>query len=159
MMTTVEFDIVECDFCDHNHLLAIGYLLNAYISDDMGGGTSLTELQQLRVVNRLDNHPMAVVLLALSDRQPIGMLIGFENFSTFTVKPMINIHDLIVLPAFRKRGAGRLLMEKVIDIARQRGCSRVTLEVRHDNVSAQSLYGGLGFQEADPPMLYWRKNL
>jgi ribosomal protein S18 acetylase RimI-like enzyme len=158
-MTTVEMKIVECDFYDHSHLSAIGDLLNAYIVDEMGGGIPLTDLQQLRVVNRLDNHPMALVLLAFSGSQPIGMLIGFENLSTFTAKPMINIHDLIVLPAFRRRGAGRMLMEKTIDLAHQRGCSRVTLEVRQDNVSAQSLYNGLGFQEANPPMLYWRKNL
>lgn len=158
-MTTPDLDIIECDFCNQQHLLAVCTLLNAYIADEMGGGVPLNAVQQLHVINRLDNHPTALVLLAFSDHQPVGMLIGFENVATFTAKPMINIHDLMVLPAFRRRGIGGMLMDKVIDLARQRGCSRVTLEVRQDNLPAQSLYHRLGFQDADPPMFYWRKNL
>jgi len=159
MMTTVELDIVACDFCEPSHLTAIGGLLNAYIADQMGGGLPLTPLQQLRLVDGLNNHPTAIVLLATLDKEPVGMVVAFENFSTFTVKPMINIHDLIVYPQYRGLGIGRKLMDAVIEKAKQKECSRVTLEVRHDNIKAQTLYVSLDFQEADPPMYYWRKNL
>ncbi|GAB6013022.1 GNAT family N-acetyltransferase [Viscerimonas tarda] len=42
-----------------------------------------------------------------------GMLVAFENFSTFTVRPVINIHDLIVLKDYRSLGVGRSLMEAI----------------------------------------------
>jgi ribosomal protein S18 acetylase RimI-like enzyme len=88
-----------------------------------------------------------------------GLLVAFENFSTFTVRPMINIHDLIVLPGYRGKGIGRQLLEAAVAIGRERGCSRITLEVRKDNFSAQHLYQSLGFGETDPSMYYWRKEL
>jgi ribosomal protein S18 acetylase RimI-like enzyme len=89
----------------------------------------------------------------------VGLLVGFENFSTFTVRPMINIHDVIVHPACRGRGIGRMLMNALIAEATKRGCSRISLEVRHDNAPAQHLYASLGFDETNPGMYYWRKNL
>ncbi|GAT62478.1 GNAT family N-acetyltransferase [Paludibacter jiangxiensis] len=159
MTTITDIEIEDCDFSNPEHLNGICDLLNAYIRDQMGGGTPLNKLQQLRLVDGLNNHPTAIVLLALAGERPVGMLVAFENFSTFTVRPMVNIHDLIVLPEFRGLGVGRKLMEAIEIRARGKGCSRITLEVRHDNVKAQTLYVSLDFQEADPPMYYWRKNL
>lgn len=150
---------MDCDFCDPIYLAAIGDLLNAYVADSMGGGESLGQLQQLRLVDGLNNHPTAIVLLALTAGKPVGMLVAFENFSTFTVCPMINVHDLIVFPGYRGLGVGRKLMEGIEERAREKGCSRISLEVRHDNVKAQTLYVSLDFKEADPPMYYWRKTL
>ena len=159
MTTTTEIEIEDCDFSNPEHLNGICDLLNAYIADRMGGGTPLNKMQQLRLVDGLNNHPTAIVLLALADERPVGMLVAFENFSTFTVRPMVNIHDLVVLPEFRGLGIGRKLMDTIEVRAREKGCSRISLEVRHDNVKAQTLYVSLDYQEADPPMYYWRKNL
>ncbi len=159
MTTITDIEIEDCDFSNPEHLNGICYLLDAYIGDQMGGGMPLNKLQQLRLVDGLNNHPTAIVLLALAGERPVGMLVAFKNFSTFTVRPMVNIHDLIVLPEFRGLGIGRKLMEAIEVRAREEGCSRITLEVRHDNVKAQTLYVSLDFQEADLPMYYWRKNL
>lgn len=159
MTTITDIQIEDCNFCDPDHLSAIGELLNTYVADNMGGGMPLNKLQQLRLVDALNNHPTAIVLLAIVNEKIVGMLIGFENFSTFTVRPMINIHDLIVTPAFRGLGIGRKLMEAIEARAAEKGCGRISLEVRHDNVKAQTLYVSLDFKEADPPMYYWRKSL
>jgi ribosomal protein S18 acetylase RimI-like enzyme len=133
--------------------------MNAYIADRMGGGEPLTPIKQLHLADALNNHPTAFVLLANVDGVYAGMLVAFENFSTFTVKPMINIHDVIVLREYRNMGVGRRLMEVIIAEGEKRGCSRITLEVRHDNATAQSLYKSVGFADTKPPMYYWRKNL
>ncbi|MDP4202597.1 MAG: GNAT family N-acetyltransferase, partial [Bacteroidota bacterium] len=101
MTTITDIEIEDCDFSNPEHLNGICELLNAYIGDQMGGGMPLNKLQQLRLVDGLNNHPTAIVLLALANERPVGMLVAFENFSTFTVRPMVNIHDLIVLPEFR----------------------------------------------------------
>lgn len=158
-MRNIDIEIMECDFSNTDCLNAIGNLMNAYIQDNMGGGNPLSNMEKLRLVDSLNQHPMSIVLLACIGDIFCGLLIAFENFSTFTVKPMINIHDLIVLPELRNLGIGHKLLDSIIEIAEKRGCSRITLEVRNDNINAQYLYRKKGFEEPDPPMFYWRKNL
>lgn len=53
--------------------------------------------------------------------------------------------NVAVLPAFRRRGIARQLLEHAFADARQRGCSRCFLEVRAGNVSAIALYRQMGF--------------
>jgi ribosomal protein S18 acetylase RimI-like enzyme len=111
------------------------------------------------LIQKLAAHPTAIVLLAEYGGEFAGLLIAFENIATFAAKPMINIHDIIVLKEYRGKGVGRLLMSAVIDEAKNRDCVRVTLEVREDNKIARRLYKSMGFKATKPKMLYWRKEL
>ncbi|MDR2809995.1 MAG: GNAT family N-acetyltransferase [Tannerellaceae bacterium] len=154
-----DFSITRCDLSIAEHRRAVTALINVYIADEMGGGSPLTDSEQVRLVEGLDKHPATVVLLAASASRYVGMLVAFENFSTFTARPMVNIHDVIVHPEYRGKGIGRLLMNGIIGEATRRGASRITLEVRQDNLVAQGLYQSLGFEETSPSMYYWRKNL
>jgi ribosomal protein S18 acetylase RimI-like enzyme len=125
----------------------------------MGGGKPLSKPEQLRLIDGLNEHPKSIVLLARTEGIFTGLLTAFENLSTFTAKPMINIHDVIVLKEYRSQGVGRQLMNAILTEAENRKCSRITLEVRKDNIIAQNLYKSLGFDETNPEMFYWRKNL
>jgi len=158
-MITTETKITPCDYSDPAHLYALAGLINAYIRDEMGGGEPLSAVRQQHLVDGLRQHPTAIVLLAENAGSYCGLLVAFENFATFMAQPMINIHDVIVLKTARGKGVGRQLMNALIAEARQRKACRVTLEVRHDNQVAQSLYKDLGFNDTDPPMFYWRKYL
>jgi ribosomal protein S18 acetylase RimI-like enzyme len=158
-MKNPETSIHTCDYSDDDDLHAIGSLINAYIEDEMGGGEPLNQLQRLRLSDALQQHPKSIVLLACMENVRCGILIAFENFSTFTVCPMINVHDLFVLKAYRGNSIGRTLLESAVTVARQRGCSRITLEVREDNPVAQRLYKSIGFEATVPGMYYWRKYL
>jgi ribosomal protein S18 acetylase RimI-like enzyme len=155
----ITIDITACDYSNARHLQAIVSLINAYIEDEMGGGSPLSVREQFRLIDGLDSHPKSVVFLAEINRVFAGLLIAFENFSTFSASPMINIHDLIVRKEYRRQGIGRQLMNAVVDEARKRNCSRITLEVRKDNLLAQKLYQSLGFDATKPEMFYWRKYL
>jgi [ribosomal protein S18]-alanine N-acetyltransferase len=57
----------------------------------------------------------------------------------------IDVHNLAVHPAYRRRGIGKALLEAVIKEARHHRVDRVTLEVRKSNEAAQKLYQSLGF--------------
>ncbi|MDR2626840.1 MAG: GNAT family N-acetyltransferase [Dysgonamonadaceae bacterium] len=151
--------IKVCNYADARQREALATLIDAYIRDDMGGGTPLSPTGKMHLIDGLSNHPSAIVLLAQTGGLYTGLLVAFENFSTFTARPMINIHDIIVLPEYRGKGIGRRLMEVVIRIAEEKKCSRLTLEVRKDNLPAQHLYQTLGFDEAEPGMFYWRKTI
>lgn len=158
-MTDSDIKIDFCNYTDSEDLKAVASLVNAYIEEEEGAEHVLNPLRQLRLVNGLDEHPKSIVLLAKLGDAYAGLLVGFENFSTFTAKPMINIHDVFVSSDFRGRGVGRKMIEKIESIARERSCSRITLEVRHDNAVAQELYKSVGFADTQPPMFYWRKYL
>ncbi len=61
--------------------------------------------------------------------------------------PLLNVHDLAVVPAFRGQGVGRALLDAAERRARTRGCAKLTLEVREDNARARALYHAQGFRD------------
>ena len=61
---------------------------------------------------------------------------------------MLNIHDIAVLPEWRGRSVAQALLEAIVELARQLGCCRITLEVREDNPRARGLYERAGFTAA-----------
>ena len=53
---------------------------------------------------------------------------------------------LIVDPRHRRRGVGRLLVERALDEARRRGLRRLVALVRPDNEAALRLFADCGFE-------------
>lgn len=152
-------EIIQCDFNNSIHREKVVELLDAYMQDPMGGGKPMPESNKGPLVEGLSKHPGAFVLFAVEQDKFIGVSTCFVNFSTFNVRPYINVHDLAVLNTWRGKGIGRKILEKVIAIAKKRGYCKVTLEVRNDNINAQGLYRSLGFDECEPVMHYWEKKV
>jgi len=150
---------INCDFTKANHCEKVCDLINEYLADKMGGGKPIVGLRKLHLLDGLESHPRSIVYFILYQNKIAGILIGFMNFSTFLVKPMINIHDVFVSQAFRGKGLGRKLIEKIIEIGVKNNCGKITLEVRKDNKNAQSLYWSEGFGQTNPPMFFWTKEL
>ncbi|MNP77648.1 putative acetyltransferase [compost metagenome] len=76
----------------------------------------------------------------------------------------MNVHDVAVVKKFRGLGLSQRMLQKVEDIARQRGCCKLTLEVLEGNAVAQAAYEKAGFAAGmfDPAhgrMLFWTKAL
>jgi len=148
-----------CDFANEYHCTMVAELINQYIDDPMGEGKTLTKLQQLQLVDGLATHPSCLVLFALIEDTIVGMATCFINFSTFKVKPFLNIHDLIVIKELRGIGIGSAILQKCIEIAEDRNFCKITLEVRVDNEKAKSVYKKIGFNETKPEMEYWTREL
>ncbi|MBN1417076.1 MAG: GNAT family N-acetyltransferase [Bacteroidales bacterium] len=151
--------IFECDFTNPFHCETLADLMNAYITDRMGGGLPYSSEQRRQLIDGLKNHPSRLVLFVALGDKIIGLTTCFINFATFSLKSFMNIHDVIVLQEFRGTGAGRKLMEGVIEHAQKIGCSKITLEVREDNIPAQNLYKSLDFRECEPVHYFWTKYL
>lgn len=70
----------------------------------------------------------------------------------------IHIVDIALVPEFRGRGIGQMLLEEILDEARASGRS-VTIHVEHNN-PARHLYDRLGFRQVDTTGVYhyleWR---
>jgi ribosomal protein S18 acetylase RimI-like enzyme len=50
-------------------------------------------------------------------------------------------------------------MNTIIKKADEIDCSKITLEVRENNHRAQKLYKNLGFENCQPKMFFWVKEL
>ena len=142
---TMNLRIREADFEDSRDAEGIVAVLNSYAIDPMGGSQALSPDVRERLVPTLREHPTSLVLLAFVDDEPVGIAICFFGLSTFRARPLLNIHDLAVLPGYRGQGVGRALLQAAEDRARMKGCCKLTLEVRDDNTSARAVYQRFGF--------------
>jgi len=137
--------IVEADLSDPRHAEAVVRLLNEYASDPMGGNQPLSEFVRNNLIRELRARASIRIVLAFVGADPAGIALCIEGFSTFSCKPLVNIHDLAVSLKYRGRGIGRALIARVEQIAVSMGCCKITLEVLEGNAPAQSLYRSCGF--------------
>ena len=137
--------IIIADYTDPQHARDIVYLLDNYARDPMGGGEPLSEYAHTHLVEKLQQIPGAFSLLCYQQDRAVGLANCFMGFSTFKCYPLLNIHDIAVLADFRGRGISQRLLDKIEDIARQRDCCKITLEVLQGNEVAQNAYRKFGF--------------
>ncbi|TWC23053.1 MULTISPECIES: GNAT family N-acetyltransferase [unclassified Pseudomonas] len=156
--------VLQASYTNPVHAEAICLVLNGYAQDPMGGGRSLPAEVLLHLPEELAKRPYAFSVLGFVNGEPAGLVNCFEGFSTFACRPLVNIHDVVVMKAFRGLGLSQKMLQKVEDIARQRGCCKITLEVLEGNAVAQASYSKFGFSAGmfDPAhgrMLFWTKPL
>lgn len=163
-MTQASIQIVQADYKNPQHAQDLVYLLNTYATDPMGGGTALADQVQNTLVAELAKRDFALSLLAYVNGAPAGLLNAFEGFSTFAAKPLINIHDVIVVKEYRGLQLSQHLLAALEVIARERGCCKITLEVLTGNEAAQRAYQKFGFSgyALNPKVghaVFWQKKL
>jgi ribosomal protein S18 acetylase RimI-like enzyme len=163
-MESPEVLVLQASYTNPVHAEAIGFLINQYAEDAMGGSHALPLDTRQQLAVELAKRAHAFSVLAFVAGEPVGLVNCFEGFSTFACRPLVNIHDVVVIDAFRGQGISQKMLGKVEEIARQRGCCKITLEVLEGNAPAQGAYRKLGFAgyELDPQMgraLFWQKAL
>ena len=124
---------------------ALVALLDAYARDPMGGGTPLADDVKARLCDELAALPSAASFIAWIGDEAVGLVNTFEGYSTFKARPLLNVHDIAVLPAQRGRGVGQALLAACEAHARERGCCKLTLEVLSGNQRALRSYQRFGF--------------
>jgi ribosomal protein S18 acetylase RimI-like enzyme len=133
------------DYADAADQQALVLLLDAYARDPMGGGEPLADDVRATLCDRLARQPGAVSFIAWLGAQPVGLVNCFQGFSTFKARPLLNVHDLAVLPGHRARGIGQALLAAAEAHAHERGCCKLTLEVLSGNTRALRSYDRYGF--------------
>jgi ribosomal protein S18 acetylase RimI-like enzyme len=151
------------DYADPRDAADVVALLDAYARDPMGGGEPLGNDVKARLPGDLAANPHAFSLLARLDDHAVGLANCFIGYSTFAAAPLVNIHDLAVLPGHRGAGIGKALMTAIEAEALKRGACKITLEVLSGN-PARHLYErqGYGDYQLDPATghaLFWQKRL
>jgi ribosomal protein S18 acetylase RimI-like enzyme len=143
--------IVEANLADQNQVETIIDVLDSYAREPAGGSAAIPADVRERLLTDLHRVDNALVLTALdADGRTVGIAVCFRGYSTFKARPLINIHDLAVLPDQRGRGVGSALIEAVEERGRALGCCKITLEVLDDNHGARRLYESVGFADGGP---------
>lgn len=140
-------EILNADLTDPRHAEAIVEVLDSYASDPIGGGEPLRPEVRRSLVPALREHPTTLVLLAFDDGRAVGVAVCFFGFSTFAARPLLNVHDLAVVPARRGQGVGYALLQAAEACALARDCCKLTLEVQDENRRARALYDRFGFAD------------
>lgn len=146
--------VCRADYQNPGHARALVALLDAYAQDPAGGGAPLSEFAKMHLVAELAARPQAFSVLAFAGEQPVGLVNCIEGFSTFACRPLVNIHDVAVLPSHRGQRVAEEMLALVETIARECGACKLTLEVLQGNASAIRLYQRTGFAgyQLDPAM-------
>ena len=85
--------------------------------------------------------------LVVSDSEQAGLVafaLYFHNYSTFLGRAGLYLEDLFVMPAHRRQGLARALMQQLAALARARDCGRFEWSVLDWNQRAITFYEGLG---------------
>ena len=110
--------------------------------EKLEGEVTMTE--ELLAKNLFGPRRYAETLLAEDGSEVVGFALFFHNFSTFLAQPGIYLEDLFVVPEQRGRGIGRALLERLAQIAVERGCGRLEWAVLDWNRDAIGFYERLG---------------
>ena len=117
-------------------------LLNSLYHGDIGTGFRKA-LESYVVGDR------SVVLLAQSQRKPVGILIGsFQNDIDWEGETA-RIDAIIVNEKHRRTGIGKKLAQRFLALAKKRRCKAVKSRVNIRNRTAQEFHESLGFGKAD----------
>jgi len=154
-----DFSIILIDLEKREHQLGVLALLNEYMCDPMGNNSPLDPQKGGQIIKGLRQHPTYTGFFIEQEGELAGLANCFINFSTFKALPLLNIHDFIISPKFRRKQLGTKLLTGIEEYARLHNYCRINLEVREDNLKARNLYRKMGFQPCKPNMFFWEKNL
>ncbi|MDE6357321.1 MAG: ribosomal protein S18-alanine N-acetyltransferase [Eubacteriales bacterium] len=87
----------------------------------------------------INENKMAIYLVALKDEQVVGYA------GMWHVINEGHITNVAVSPEYRRQGIGESLVNKLIEIAKEKEMIGLTLEVRTSNEIAKNLYKKQGF--------------
>ena len=94
-------------------------------------------------------NPRAVPLVAVRRGRPIGYAYGRierRDWNTLRERCAVGV-DLWVTPRARRGGAGRLLLEALVERFAARKQPRLVLQVASGNTLARRIFAGMGFRE------------
>jgi ribosomal protein S18 acetylase RimI-like enzyme len=87
------------------------------------------------------------IILATSGRKVVGLL-------SYVILERLNqrlaefwIPELVVSKEYRRKGIGKLLIDRCKVIAKRMKCYRIRLESRNDRIDSHNFYRNIGFQQ------------
>jgi len=93
--------------------------------------------------------PYFFCLMAEVDGHAAGFALCYFSYSTWMGRPGLYLEDIFIEPELRGRGVGKALLERLAQIAVEKGCSRLHWEVLDWNTPAIEFYRTMGAEFLD----------
>lgn len=139
--------LVTVDYKNDEHGRDLLWMLNNYAESEEGGAQPLADYTKRHLISELASRDGAVSILYYIGGRVVGLLNAFEGFSTFSAKPLYNVHDLAVVKSEQGQGIAGTLLGALADLAKDKGCCKLTLEVLSNNTPALKCYEKNGFKQ------------
>jgi GNAT superfamily N-acetyltransferase len=99
-----------------------------------------------RVYQRIIASPdLGAILVAESDGQVCGFIYAAHEWRSEYGGETLDLVEMFVEQAWRKRGVGRMLLEGMVAHARERGIRRFTSQVHPGNAAIERALDSCGF--------------
>ena len=95
-------------------------------------------LNSVKGVLKYDNN-----IFYVARQKQTGEIVGYAGI--MIIVDEAELLSIAVAPSYRKNGIGQLLIEFLLNIAKEQGAVRMLLEVRKSNENARNLYEKNGF--------------
>ena len=138
---------------DEDAIVALYAELDAFYGVASPHGSAAERAVRVRT-GLFGDPPAGRALLAWEET----VLAGFAGYqfiwpsSALTVS--LYLKELYVAAAYRRSGVGRLLMNRLLAVARERGCTRVEWTVDAPNAGARAFYESLGAAPLTSKLFY-----
>ena len=136
--------VFEAAVADTAEVLA---LVRAKADFDRGLGAFTGELGITEGLIRrhlFGHRPVAFALLAGEPGNAIGFSLYYYRYSSFRGRPSVWLDDLFVYPHGRRKGAGRLLMCRLAELAKAADCTHIGWVASAGNAVGMNFYHRLG---------------
>lgn len=114
---------------------------------------SSASARESAITHLLNDHRLGALWLVEVDAETAGYIalcrgfsIEFNGFDAF-------VDEFFLLPEFRARGIGKIVLAEIKRLAATLDINALHLEVARDNHSARKLYAGAGFKARDKYLL------
>ena len=97
----------------------------------------------------LNNPELGEIIVARSTNQVIGIVSLLYTVSTALGGRVALLEDMLIHPDFRNQAIGSCLLSHAVNIAREKGCRRITLLTDKHNLPAQRFYRRHGFKASE----------
>ena len=115
------------------------------------------ELAQEFIEERFQNNESVLLVAQSRASEIVGFCQLYPTYCSVEAAPIYVLYDLFVTPAFRKCGAGRMLLLEAEARARTDGKVRMDLTTARTNHAAQALYESLGWVRDEIFYAYHRR--
>ena len=132
------------------------YVPVAAIWRDVLGFSSVTDESVAKTYKKMKDDNRYCTFVADADGGVVGLVTAVQTLAVDHPNGYIKMNGLAVLPAFQRRGIGRMLMERVEKLAAERSASFIGLASGFQRTGAHEFYERLGYQKTS---FWFRKDI
>lgn len=101
--------------------------------------------KEIRKIDKQYHAPGGALILFKLEKDFIGC-VGIRQFT----EQIAELKRMYIRKKFRRKGHGRMLLEKAIELSRKLGYHKIRLDTLESMQAATHLYQSYGFQEIEP---------